>query len=108
KNYAIINEQLLKLESMYSTLQIHKHVKVNERIPRLTTWYEQNKEKAPSLKWYEFAAATGSTLGIFCIVSYCLTDSITKKTAESIYHSYFPYMHGLHILLDYYIDQHED
>lgn len=104
----LINVQLEDLETMYQALQIHKHVKVNERIPRLTTWFNENREKTPTLRWYEFAAATGSTLGIFCLISYALSDCMTKELAEEIYHSYFPYMQGLHILLDYYIDQKED
>ncbi|WP_337020486.1 DUF2600 family protein, partial [Oceanobacillus massiliensis] len=31
-----------------------------------------------------------------------------SNNAQNIYSGYFPYMHGLHILLDYYIDQQED
>lgn len=107
-NYDMIYGQLSKLESMYSNLQVHKHVKASERIPRLTAWFEENKEHSPDLTWYEFAAATGSTLGIFCIVSYALSRKLTSKTADAIYEAYFPYVQGLHILLDYYIDQQED
>ncbi|WP_338323000.1 tetraprenyl-beta-curcumene synthase family protein [Oceanobacillus halophilus] len=99
---------LINLEDMYANLQIHKHVILEERIPRLTKWYERNKVKVPTLTWYEFAAAAGSTLGIFCLLSYALSGRLDKKLAEAIYDSYFPYMQGLHILLDYFIDQQED
>ena len=97
---------LLHLEGLYADLQVHKHVKQNERIPRLTEWHrEKNRD---DLSWYEFSAAAGSTLGIFCLISYALGGKMTTKLAETIYLSYFPYMQGLHILLDYYIDQQED
>ncbi|MFD2043217.1 tetraprenyl-beta-curcumene synthase family protein [Ornithinibacillus salinisoli] len=108
KCYPIISEYLLKLEGMYGDLQVHKHVQVEERIPRLTKWFEENKYQTPTLNWYEFSAAAGSTLGIYCITSYALGEKITLEIVERVFRGYFPYMHGLHILLDYYIDQKED
>ncbi|WP_337020307.1 DUF2600 family protein, partial [Oceanobacillus massiliensis] len=105
EEYRYIEQQVWQLEGLYADLQVHKHVKIEERIPRLTGWYEENGEKASDLSWYEFSAAAGSTLGIFCLVSYMLGGKIDSNNAQNIYSGYFPYMHGLHILLDYYIDQ---
>ncbi|MFB4169235.1 tetraprenyl-beta-curcumene synthase family protein [Virgibacillus sp. JSM 102003] len=104
--YEIIRDYILKLEQLYGDLQVHKHVKEDERISRLKNWYEAIRED--SLSWYEFSASAGSTLGIFCLVSYTLGGNMTKELADNIYNSYFPYVQGLHILLDYYIDQEED
>nr|WP_240033739.1 tetraprenyl-beta-curcumene synthase family protein [Oceanobacillus profundus] len=103
-----IQNQLLKLQGLYADLQVHKHVQLRERIPRLTSWFEKNKDTNENLSWYEFSAASGSTLGIFCLVSYGLGGKLKSNTAQAIYDGYFPYMQGLHILLDYYIDQQED
>lgn len=108
EDYPVIHGKLIELESLYADLQIHKHVKIDERLPRLTEWYKENKEKALGLSWYEFAAASGSTLGIFCLVSYSFAGKMNLLLAEHIVHAYFPYVQGLHILLDYYIDQVED
>lgn len=107
-DYSVIQDYVLTLEGMYADLQIHKHVKEEERIARLTNWYAEHKAKTPDLHWYEFAAAAGSTLGIFCLVSYALGEAMSEDLAQSIYEEYFPYMQGLHILLDYFIDQKED
>ncbi|MCT2535833.1 tetraprenyl-beta-curcumene synthase family protein [Aquibacillus koreensis] len=107
-NYAWIKPYALQLEQLYSDLQVHKHVKEEERIPRLENWFNEYKEKWPSLSWYEFSASSGSTLGIFCLVSYTMGQTMTKELAKAIFDSYFPFMQGLHILLDYYIDQLED
>ncbi len=107
-SYQEIQPILLKLQGLYGDLQVYKHVQKEERIPRLTTWYEGYKKEAPTLTWYEFSAATGSTLGIFCILSYALGGKLSSELVASIYEGYFPYMQGLHILLDYYIDQDED
>ncbi|WP_430784657.1 tetraprenyl-beta-curcumene synthase family protein [Virgibacillus flavescens] len=97
-----------ELCGLYSDLQVHKHVTHEERIPRLTNWFAQHKDTYPQLRWYEFSAAAGSTLGIFCLVSYMLGGQLNEKIANEVYLGYFPFMQSLHILLDYYIDQQED
>nr|WP_281279557.1 tetraprenyl-beta-curcumene synthase family protein [Aquibacillus sediminis] len=109
EHYSAIQKQLLQLERLYSDLQVHKHVVEQERIPRLKAWFNSFKSQwTMSLHWYEFSASSGSTLGIFCLVSYAMGGKMTEQLAEDICKSYFPYMQGLHILLDYYIDQQED
>ncbi|MGG4488621.1 tetraprenyl-beta-curcumene synthase family protein [Metabacillus idriensis] len=107
-NYSLIAEHLLELSCYYCDLQVHKHVTMDERIPRLETWFEKNKPAFPDMQWYEFSACAGSTLGIFCLVSYAFRDDFSEKEAFRIRESYFPYVQGLHILLDYLIDQEED
>src|SRR5690606_22239721 len=62
----------------------------------------------PEMGWHEFSACSGSTLGIFCLISYALRNDFEEKHAEMIREGYFPYIQGLHILLDYFIDQDED
>lgn len=104
----VFSRYLLQLEGMYENLQVHKHVQAEERVPRLINWFIDHKGSVPTLSWYEFSAATGSTLGIFCLVSYALAGKMTNTLADKIYQSYFPCVQGLHILLDYYIDQEED
>ncbi len=109
EHYRYIEPYLKKLCSYYCDLQIHKHVKWDERVHRLETWYSQNKHELPEdLTWYEFSACAGSTLGIFCLVSYAYRPEFTEQMARDIYDSYFPYVQGLHIMLDYFIDQEED
>ncbi|EIJ79328.1 hypothetical protein PB1_17264 [Bacillus methanolicus PB1] len=107
-NYHVISQHLLELCRYYCELQIHKHVNAEERIPRLRSWFNNNKEKIPHMEWYEFSACSGSTLGIFCLVSYAMRDDFQFEDAENIKNGYFPYIQGLHILLDYLIDQEED
>ncbi|MCP3033366.1 tetraprenyl-beta-curcumene synthase family protein [Halobacillus sp. A1] len=107
-HYNIAHTHIKKLGCLYNDLQVHKHVREDERVPRLKQWFEDHRSGCPQLEWYEFSASTGSTLGIFCLVSYTLGGRMTEKLAEDIERSYFPYMQGLHILLDYYIDQDED
>ncbi|WP_240452298.1 tetraprenyl-beta-curcumene synthase family protein [Virgibacillus sp. YIM 98842] len=108
ENYPSIREHVYRLERLYEDLQVHKHVREDERIPRLTRWFEKERNPELDLTWYEFAAAAGSTLGIFCLVSYAMGGNMEKERAAAVHAAYFPYIQGLHILLDYYIDQEED
>ncbi|MBO8156694.1 MAG: tetraprenyl-beta-curcumene synthase family protein [Bacillaceae bacterium] len=107
-NYQFIQPYLLELSSLYSDLQVHKHVSNEERVPRLKNWFQKHASRWPDLTWYEFSACAGSTLGIFTLVSYALNGQASERMANQIFKSYFPFMQGLHILLDYYIDQLED
>jgi tetraprenyl-beta-curcumene synthase len=106
--YPTIQKNLLTLCDYYSDLQVHKHVVVHERVERLQKWFQQHEQTLPPMKWYEFSACSGSTLGIFCLVSYAMRDDFQEVAATQLLNSYFPYIQGLHILLDYFIDQEED
>jgi len=107
-HYELIAPFTHELASVYCDLQVHKHVIFEERIPRLQNWFGEHQHRWKDLSWYEFSACSGSTLGIFCLVSYGFAGQLTKELANQVYNSYFPYMQGLHILLDYFIDQEED
>ncbi|CAH0346802.1 tetraprenyl-beta-curcumene synthase family protein [Bacillus sp. CECT 9360] len=107
-NYQTILPYLKELCSYYCDLQVHKHVTVEERIPRLQSWFDRYEQQLPAMSWYEFSACSGSTLGIFCLVSYSIRDDFEADNADMIREGYFPYIQGLHILLDYFIDQEED
>jgi tetraprenyl-beta-curcumene synthase len=108
ENYDLIKDYLLELCQYYCDLQIHKHVVQEDRVPRLEGWFDRYKSKLPEMEWYEFSACSGSTLGIFCLISYAMRKDFKASDAENIRKGYFPYIQGLHILLDYFIDQEED
>lgn len=108
-NYSIIQNQLTSLALKYIDLQVDKHVTPNERVDRLKKLYVKSELDDETITWYEYAATIGSTLAIFCLVSCAHRDEeLTSTEADQIYDGYFPYIQGLHILLDYLIDQEED
>lgn len=107
-HYPLINGYLKELCQYYCDLQVHNHVKVEERVPRLKKWFSEKRDHLPTMEWYEFSACSGSTLGIFCLVSYAMRNDFTAEESALIRNGYFPYVQGLHILLDYLIDQEED
>ncbi|MEH7355494.1 tetraprenyl-beta-curcumene synthase family protein [Neobacillus drentensis] len=108
EHYDVIKDYLLELCQYYCDLQINKHVVKEERVPRLEKWFRYYQDDLPDMEWYEFSACSGSTLGIFCLISYAMREDFQAKDAENIRKGYFPYIQGLHILLDYFIDQEED
>lgn len=106
--YQNIYPLTIELAQYYSDLQVHKHVQKKDRVPRLEAWFSQYQDKLPPMSWYEFSACTGSTLGIFCLVAYATNSSFSSKSARNVKEAYFPWVQGLHIMLDYFIDQEED
>jgi len=107
-SFPVVQPYVRKLVSLYSDLQVYKHIHKDLRESELLAWWESKRVDYPTLRWNEFAAATGSTLGMFMLFVAATDPDLTLNDAESIQTAYFPYICGLHILLDYLIDQEED
>ncbi|TGA99214.1 tetraprenyl-beta-curcumene synthase family protein [Sporolactobacillus shoreae] len=107
-HFDAIRPYLQELAGYYCDLQVYKHIEISQRVSKLKAWFLNYKDQLPPMSWYEFAACSGSTLGIFCMVSYALKGEEMEERAVTIRNSYFPWVQGLHILLDYFIDQEED
>jgi tetraprenyl-beta-curcumene synthase len=97
-----------ELVSLYADLQVYKHIRKEEREPELLQWWERHRPKYPDILWNEFAAATGSTLGVFMLFLAATDSAMDERSAQEIRDVYFPYVCALHILLDYLIDREED
>ena len=107
-SYGKVREAAVELERYYGELQVHKHVTEGERVGRLEAWFLSHKSSLPEMAWYEFAASAGSTLGIFCLAAAAADARLSTETATAIRNAYFPWVQGLHILMDYFIDREED
>jgi tetraprenyl-beta-curcumene synthase len=106
--YELIAPYLYELADYYRTLQVYKHVRQQERLPLLQAWFDEQKSALPSMAWQEFAACSGSTLGVFCLVAHASRQDCSADLARQTRDAFFPWVQGLHILLDYLIDQEED
>jgi len=106
--YNLIAPHLHELADYYCALQVYKHVRREERVPLMQTWFDKQKKTLPPMAWYEFAACSGSTVGIFCLVAHAYHQDCTALLMRNIKDAYFPWVQGLHIMLDYLIDQEED
>jgi tetraprenyl-beta-curcumene synthase len=107
-SYESVRPFVSELVGLYGDLQVYKHIVKERREPALLAWWEKHRRHVPHLSWNEFAAATGSTLGMFMLFLAAAEEGLTREEAVQIKRAYFPHVCGLHILLDYLIDQEED
>lgn len=107
-NYLIVSEKVKRWVGLYADLQVYKHLDWSVRETRLNAWWLGHCEEFPDLRWNEFAAATGSTLGVFLMFALSAVPGNLPVNTDAQANAYFPWMCGLHILLDYLIDQEED
>jgi tetraprenyl-beta-curcumene synthase len=103
-SYGTISPHVRAVTDRYCELQALKHLPQGER--------ERACERAfghvaTDLRWWEGAAACGSTLPTFALAYSALRGS-DARSAAAVHDAYFPYISSFHILLDYFIDQAED
>lgn len=106
--YAMVQTPILDRVRDYNELQVLKHLELLERNVRLRPWATAGAAQFRDVLWWEFAAATGSTLAVFCLAAYATSGRISQQTVDALLETYFPWVCGIHILLDYFIDQKED
>lgn len=107
-SYCGVRQNCLKLTELYRDLQVYKHLDPKDREIKLIQWANSHRPLAPNLYWWEFAAATGSTLPTFALIKEASSKNLNQKQVKDLYEAYFPWISGLHILLDYLIDEKED
>ncbi|WP_018211319.1 tetraprenyl-beta-curcumene synthase family protein [Desulfitobacterium hafniense] len=107
-SYEVVRPYMMKLAELYTLLQVSKHLHPAEREQKMLGWLEQVIPEYPGLSVWELAAATGSTLGTFCLFAMAYDAQLTDREAKKVRDAYFPWITGLHILLDYFIDLEED
>ncbi len=105
--YDRIHPYMVRLAGLYCDLQVNKHLSSGLRERRMQEWYAKNCP-FPDLAWWEFGAASGSTLALFLLMSAAREERLAESSVHEMVSAYFPYMTGLHILLDYFIDLEED
>lgn len=107
-SYSLVKTEMLGLAKLYSFLQTTKHLDRSVREEKMLRWINEYILEYPGLSEWEFAAATGSTLGIFCLHAAAFNPELQLEEVRKIKEAYFPWIAGLHILLDYFIDLLED
>ncbi|MCR3922549.1 MAG: tetraprenyl-beta-curcumene synthase family protein [Firmicutes bacterium] len=106
--YQDICAKMISLLQLYTDLQVYKHIPEQDRQEMLIHWSDQHQDVAPDVYWWEFSAACGSTLAVFFLAAMAARGPVKDEEIEESLSCYFPWLCGLHILLDYYIDLDED
>ena len=60
------------------------------------------------MQWWETAAAAGSSLGVHVLFAAAADPLLRSAEVSALAQAYFPWIGGLHSLLDNLIDKHED
>ncbi len=105
--YRDVRDDISRLIALYSELQVYKHLHHTEREHKLTSWFSR-QSSVPDISWWEFAAASGSTLAVFALAAMAAGGNVSNEEKEQLLDCYFPWVCGIHILLDYFIDLDED
>ncbi|MEW5920334.1 MAG: tetraprenyl-beta-curcumene synthase family protein [Bacillota bacterium] len=107
-NHESVQAKTSFLTGLYCDLQVLKHLHPHRREKALQEWFQPYQHRFFSFFWHEFAAAAGSTLGVFALLATASRSDWREEEGTALFDLYFPWICGLHILLDYYIDQAED
>jgi tetraprenyl-beta-curcumene synthase len=107
-SYNLVMDSALEFARLYSCLQVYKHISLNDREYKLFQWAESYSSIYTNILPQEFCAAAGSTLGIFMLFALSSSPNACSDDVVKIKNAYFPWVCGLHILLDYFIDINED
>jgi tetraprenyl-beta-curcumene synthase len=74
----------------------------------LAQWAGERKPRGSDLRWWETAAAAGSSLGLFALIAMAAQRRPSADEALAVENAYFPWVGALHSLLDSLIDLDED
>ncbi len=74
----------------------------------LEQWAREATPPGAGLQWWETAAAAGSSLGVHVLIAAAAEPQLGAEEVRALDYAYFPWIGGLHSLLDNLIDKHED
>jgi tetraprenyl-beta-curcumene synthase len=71
-------------------------------------WARTETPPGTELRWWETAAAGGSSLGIYALIAAAADPVVDQSDIQAIENAYFPWIGALHSLLDHLVDKSED
>jgi tetraprenyl-beta-curcumene synthase len=74
----------------------------------LERWAREATPPGTGLQWWEIAAAAGSSLGVHVLIAAASEPRLDPGEVSALERAYFPWIGGLHSLLDNLIDKRED
>ncbi|HEV3094907.1 MAG TPA: DUF2600 family protein [Solirubrobacteraceae bacterium] len=74
----------------------------------LERWAKEATPEGADLRWWETAAAAGSSLAVHALIAAAAEPRLPPTEAQALAQAYFPWIGCLHSLLDNLIDKRED
>jgi tetraprenyl-beta-curcumene synthase len=106
--YGLIAESVLEQAARIVFYQSHINLAEAHHHSGLARWAEQVAPPEGGQRWWEPAAAAGSSLATLALLSAAADPDLTVGHAQAIESLYWPWMGALHTLLDSLIDRDED
>jgi tetraprenyl-beta-curcumene synthase len=71
-------------------------------------WARAHTPAGEDLRWWETAGGGGSPLCVYALIAAAADPVVAPGDVEAIEHAYFPWIGGLHSLLDHLVDRSQD
>ena len=93
-----MSERFVRYQSLNLSAQLTNH-------GALARWAREQTPAGSGLRWWETAAATGSSLGLFALFAAAASPKLSPSECSAIEEAYWPWVGALHILLDSVADE---
>ncbi len=106
--YGLVAESVLEQAARIVFYQSHINLAEAEDRPGLARWAKRVAPAQPGGRWWEPAAAAGSSLATLALLGAAADRNLTAGRARAIESLYWPWIGALHTLLDSLVDRAED
>jgi tetraprenyl-beta-curcumene synthase len=106
-SYSVVAEAVMSHAERMTFYQSEVNLATKRDYSTLT-WWASEQPAGAILRWWEIAAACGSSLAVFAHIAAASDPCLTCCEIEAIDSLYWPWAQALHILLDSLIDRVED
>lgn len=103
-SYNLVITQLKKFIQMYSDFMTYSHLDKESRDKKIEEWVNRYHDENVGISKGEMIAASASPLLIFVLFACAHDPDLTKEEVNNICAAYFPWICGLHVLLDHFVN----
>jgi tetraprenyl-beta-curcumene synthase len=107
-SYALVREQLLGQVKRIVFYQAEINLAAAGHLHVLEQWAAREAPSGGAQRWWELAAAAGSSLATLALLAAAADPTLTIRRAHAIEALYWPRVGALHTLLDSLVDRAED
>jgi tetraprenyl-beta-curcumene synthase len=101
-SYALVRRPALRATARIIEYQARVH---SGKAADLAPWGTASAPPGSGLTWWEAAAATASSVGVFALIAAAARPGTAAVDAVAIERAYFPWIGALHVLLDSLVDK---
>jgi tetraprenyl-beta-curcumene synthase len=107
-SYPMVADAVYRNTQRIVGYQIRTNFTSRHGLRTLACWAHKETPRSVDLRWWETAAACGSSMAILALFAAAADPLLTRSTVETVEAIYWPWAGALHSLLDSLIDHAED